>query len=615
MSTAQGVAARLQDMPDTRHPLEDVELLEGYKIRLIRLLPGAHNDTICIKLIICDVETAPSYDALSYVWGPGVDKTIIQCHDRARDITGTLYAALQRVRYRTQSRLIWADAICINQKSDAEKSHHVGFMDKVYARATRVLVCMGDDADGGANNVVALLREHAERMGTKAVKDMPILPSDDPLFADIRWRSVASVFGNAWFGRAWVIQEVGKARDPRVLYGTVEYSYRALMQMARWISRCASQLQQRAGVYLLTVHTDWEEWTPNWRASVDYQYSLVDPMSHAKGLGCSVTHDHVYSLLGHPLARNDNDEPLVKPNYATPISDVFVQLSAHMLSTLGLKVLSAVEHTKKSIKEDLPSWAARWDMDIIWNSFGYFPGFYFRASGPEPVQASKLWKPNFSKSSPDVLSVLAMPLGTIQDVFAFPLTVPGEETVAAQVSDWDLGTAKEVVEHARGLVTALGAIHTYLLNRPKLDGLWDTLSLTLCAGLTNFEEAEEDLATHRANFAAFWHLVAQRLAIADSVPTNAGKGDADAFWRDLDLSCKGRSFFVSSKGHCGLGPLFAQPGDSCYLFRSARVPFVIRRSSDGSPRLLGEAYVHGVMHGELVRDPESAEMWTTLDLT
>ncbi|KAK3072467.1 hypothetical protein LTR53_006753 [Teratosphaeriaceae sp. CCFEE 6253] len=614
MSTSQGVAASLQDAPDTRHPLDDVALLEGYKIRLIQLLPGVHNDTICIKLIICDLETAPSYDALSYVWGPGVDRTIIQCHDRARDITGTLCAALQRVRYRTQSRLIWADAICINQKSTAEKSHHVGFMDKVYARATRVLVCMGGDADGGADNVVALLKEHTKRMGTIAVKAMPVLPSDDALFADRRWRSVASVFGNAWFGRAWVIQEVGKAKDPRVLYDTVEFSYRTLMQMARWITHSASQLQQRAGVYLLTVHTDWEEWTPNWRASVDYQYSLVDLMSHAKGLGCSVTHDHVYSLLGHPLARNDKDEPLVKPNYATPVGDVFVQLSAHMLSTLGLKVLSAVEHTKISIEEDLPSWAARWDMDIIWNSFGYFPDFYFRASGPEPDNAAELWKPEFRKTSPDVLSVSAIPLGTIQDIFAFPLAETGKETIAAKTSDWDLGTAEEVVGRAHGLVATLGDIYAYLSNRLKPDERSDTLSLTLCAGLTNFGEAEEDLATHRANFAAFWHLVAQSLAIPDIVATNPGHGDADAFWRDLNLSCKGRSFFITSEGHCGLGPLFSRQGDSCYLFKSARVPFVVRKSRGGRSKLLGEAYVHGAMHGELVRDPESAEMWTTLDL-
>ena len=39
---------------------------------------------------------------------------------------------------------IWADAICINQEDDAEKSLEVAQMGKVYENARRVLIWLGD---------------------------------------------------------------------------------------------------------------------------------------------------------------------------------------------------------------------------------------------------------------------------------------------------------------------------------------------------------------------------------------------------------------------------------------------------------------------------------------
>jgi hypothetical protein len=103
------------------------------------------------------------------------------------------------------------------------------------------------------------------------------------------------------FTRAWVLQEVGVAKDPRVLYGSVEFRHRDLMRLARWIVQCASSLQPIVGIDLLTVHTDWEDWSKDWRTKTERKYTLLDFLSHAKGLGCHDKHDHVYAFLGHPL--------------------------------------------------------------------------------------------------------------------------------------------------------------------------------------------------------------------------------------------------------------------------------------------------------------------------
>jgi hypothetical protein len=58
------------------------------------------------------------------------------------------------------------------------------------------------------------------------MKNMKHLSPDDPLLMDPRWKSVTLFKQKDWFYRAWVIQEVGMALDPRVLYGDCEFSYR-----------------------------------------------------------------------------------------------------------------------------------------------------------------------------------------------------------------------------------------------------------------------------------------------------------------------------------------------------------------------------------------------------
>jgi len=60
-----------------------------------------------------------------------------------------------------------------------------------------------------------------------------------------------------------------------------------------------------------------------------------------------------------------------------------------------------------------------------------------------------------------------------------------------------------------------------------------------------------------------------------------------------------RCFIVTEKGRFGLAPRSAIPGDDVVFVRNARVPFIIRKVEGGNYEHVGEAYIHGLMHGEL----------------
>jgi hypothetical protein len=62
-----------------------------------------------------------------------------------------------------------------------------------------------------------------------------------------------------------------------------------------------------------------------------------------------------------------------------------------------------------------------------------------------------------------------------------------------------------------------------------------------------------------------------------------------------------RSLFRTKTGHLGLAPQTIQVGDEVGILQGAEVPHVFRRDSgsETSLSLVGDAYVYGIMHGEL----------------
>jgi hypothetical protein len=555
------------------HPIY-VKLIEAHVFRLLELSKGAPGDKIVVRLSIHELEHAPEYEAISYVWGDAEPTKEIECNGKTLNITVNLHAAFQRIRLGDRPRILWADAICINQKDPDERSHHVAFMNIVYKQAKRVLVYMGKDPDGGANNVATLVQEHVKRMtGYKTITEMPVIESD-PLLDDHRWSSLKTLMKNKWFKRAWVMQEVGVATEPVVLYGDAEFSYRKLVLLMRWIVRCAPQLKNRPGIPVLTIHSDWEYWTEGWKDRHEYKLGLLDFLSAAKGLGCGDSRDHVYAFLGHPLTQNEDGSPIIQPDYKKNKIQVLRQLSEYMLPKLGPRVLSAVEHDPDTIEEDVPSWVVRWDMDIIWNSMGYYEGFYYLAGCVEH---------DLELKGDDVL-ISGTAAGGVKKVHQF----------SKNEEDWPECEALEALQKV-GFNLSIDT-----------DDM-DALSLTLCAGLTNYARAEDDLEQHRKNFASFWSMR------EDLVSRNESEPEADAFWSDVLLSCKGRSFFVTETGRFGLGPWIMKPGDECWVVKGGRVPLVLRKA-DAVYKLIGEAYLHGIMQGELLKRLDESGGWTKLVL-
>ncbi|KAK3386461.1 hypothetical protein B0H63DRAFT_382243, partial [Podospora didyma] len=87
-------------------------------IRTLRLLPGCWMDQVICELQEASLDDQPAFDALSHVWGNAEDTAAIMVDECYFQATRNLIAALGRLRSSVDTRILWVDAICINQTNN-----------------------------------------------------------------------------------------------------------------------------------------------------------------------------------------------------------------------------------------------------------------------------------------------------------------------------------------------------------------------------------------------------------------------------------------------------------------------------------------------------------------
>ncbi|RMJ16109.1 hypothetical protein CDV36_004223 [Fusarium kuroshium] len=123
-------------------------------IRLLWLMPHENKDApiqcqLFDYLLLGSRGGTHLYEALSYVWGSPEKTQSIFTPTGCVPVTENLHAALSRLRDGSLPRIVWADAVCINQDDMEERDRQVKAMAKIYAKASRVIVWLEETPAGG----------------------------------------------------------------------------------------------------------------------------------------------------------------------------------------------------------------------------------------------------------------------------------------------------------------------------------------------------------------------------------------------------------------------------------------------------------------------------------
>jgi hypothetical protein len=188
---------------------------EGH-IRCVRLVPGKDiTEPIRCELIPLRLEaqsygTYP-YSALSYAWGNPEKKKVVYIGQDTLPVTDNLYSALLHLRNPYIERILWIDAMSINQSDLEERAQQVQQMMKIYSRAERVIVWLGEAADD-SDRVLGCLRSAAERAVNSSKRNYHSKIHQDLFYLSPDHVSVSSFFQRQWFRRMWVSQTRSRIR-------------------------------------------------------------------------------------------------------------------------------------------------------------------------------------------------------------------------------------------------------------------------------------------------------------------------------------------------------------------------------------------------------------------
>lgn len=263
----------------------------------------------------------PEYVALSYTWADqNGDRTLC---DRIFlgnawtpfAITSNCAAALRRLRSRGSTRVIWIDAICIDQANNGERSHQVSMMRDIYSRAESVAIYLGGDKgqhiDTPAGRLMQRLSDERFRAG-KAVSNN--------WGGGFDYHGITDLFGQPYWSRIWVIQEVLLARKGEIILGN------ANIPLHEFIENFMKQLPPSVASLL-----------PLWIYSlggsrsgdVDAFSYLLDKTSTCKA---SDERDMVFALFG--LVQGARLEGLVA-DYSKTMAEIYTGLAAYFLIRHG----------------------------------------------------------------------------------------------------------------------------------------------------------------------------------------------------------------------------------------------------------------------------------------
>lgn len=122
-------------------------ITERKEIRVLEVEPGLGKAVLVCKLshISLVADPLPEFESISYCWGPPKAPTSIQIDGRVVAVPQSSATALLRMRLRNRPRILWIDAICINQDSLRERSEQVALMSCIYRSARRNLIYLGED--------------------------------------------------------------------------------------------------------------------------------------------------------------------------------------------------------------------------------------------------------------------------------------------------------------------------------------------------------------------------------------------------------------------------------------------------------------------------------------
>jgi hypothetical protein len=189
------------------------------EIRLLKISSGTDEAALECTTLYEKLNSPPTYVALSYAWGYVDVSYRIKVDGQDFLVSKAVYTALHSLRrqaiFDACDRIVWIDAVCINQMDLDEKTKQVRMMARIYKHATMVVAWLGEISHGDRNgfNLIAqtskkmrlqnIYNHPSALIKLEKLTDTAVLAEQIgvPYVGHRAWEDVQAIFEKPWWSR------------------------------------------------------------------------------------------------------------------------------------------------------------------------------------------------------------------------------------------------------------------------------------------------------------------------------------------------------------------------------------------------------------------------------
>ena len=595
-------------MTSSQNAYPDAPIYPGSRvIRILELLPGLSGSKLSGRLVRFNLQNSNAtqfYEALSYRWGSVLETRTIKLGENPDfEVTASLETALQMLRSSEQARMIWIDAICINQRDVQERNQQVQLMRSIYLKAQLVLIWLDIDIDPSCAAMIKL--QHLNNQSTE--KDL----GGESSF----WKPLCAVFKDNYWMRVWIQQEISNATSLAIQCRKVLLPVTSCYHYIRITHDRTAALDFNTPAWL-----DWLDIRPNIRLPRRFaladsssqpiegstlsedNLSLLVVLSCTFKLECTDDRDRLYGILH--LAR-DYVEDDITINYESSFSEVYTSFAEFVLrkyNSLNFLLYAGIDWKDPSRDRVLPTWVPDWRDSSTRTWLSNSPKELQELPSPVPKLKSTI------SGEAAVLKTYGMRIDCIGQIYRVPEGVALYNTHVAAFLELcrtilrksvslrlDAGT-KEPIEDEfslpqwHALVRILSGVD--LLKRE------DSSANAILRGLVarsadDLVKAQHSLEVKDGEQSLMINVIRSNTP-AESKP---GEVFARLAWGIIGK----HQPFVGVHGGIGMALMSAKVGDEVWIIRGCDQPMILRPNGDHY-LVVGEGSFDGANRGELLRD-------------
>lgn len=561
------------------------------QIRLL-LLSSDRQESITCRLHVVSMSEPPPYEALSYVWGSEEDLQVLRVDGHEFGVTQNLYAALNQLLLPDGAvRVLWIDAICINQgagQSDlAERSHQVRLMSRIFSSATSVVAYLGESYPG-LYEAIEFLTVAAD--GQQSYVDW-LTNSADCNISQI-CQALIPFFNRPWWSRVWTIQEHVVAHKASFQFGRLEIDFDIVR---RGINNIFESTIQSPSAYAKLDPISKESLSTAYTklstlSLPDTRESLLNALGAFRNRSSGDPRDKIYSLMG---LFHESDQ-VVNIDYTIPTEHLFKDFTlAWIQKHQNLEVLGHLHDPARRVHKDMPSFAIDWSYQPSLQSIGV--SHHRSIIQNEAFDACKGSKAIWHLEPAGHVRANGFIFDSIEAI--------GAKRVLEFGSSWATNISSTLPDIVDMAIQRGGDSDQTLM------AIWLTLCMEckLEGGAFSRLRSEDEKRT----LSEWWDNILEPTApTAPRAETEGLFSDAKSIGTTMWTASLERSFIFTKGGHMGLAPDWCRPGDAIAIMGGGAVPMVLRpvvevvgqRGDTPVFEVIGEAYVHGVMDGQAFED-------------